>query len=58
MVIRTKTTETLLVALHFKCVNFLLQVTIPNSVELVHHDVRILCLNFGELANGCREPKE
>ena len=54
MVIRTKATETLLVALHFKSVNFLLQVTIPNSVELVRHNVRIMCQNFGKLAYGCQ----
>ena len=52
MVIRTKSKETSVIALHFKSVNFLLPVTIPISVELVRHNVGILCLNFGELASG------
>ena len=43
-----------MIALHFKSVNFLLPVTIPISVELVRHNVGILCLNFGELASGCQ----
>ena len=54
MVILTNATETLLVALHFKCVNVVLPVTIPISVELVRHNVGILCLNFGELASVCQ----
>ena len=54
MVILTNATETLLVALHFKCVNVVLPVTIPISVELVRHNVGILCLNFGELEGGCQ----
>jgi len=54
VVIRTKVKETLVVALHFKCVKFLLPVTVPISVELVRHNVGIFCLYFGELASGCQ----
>ena len=54
MVIRTKAKETLVVALHLKSVNSLLPVTMPISVELVRHNVGILCLNFWELASGCQ----
>jgi len=54
MVILTKATETLLVALHFKCVNVVLPVMITISVELVRHNVGILCLNFWELESGCQ----
>jgi hypothetical protein len=51
MVLRTKAKETMLAALHFKSVKFLPPVTLPIFVELVRHNVGILCLDLGELAS-------